>query len=140
VRRGVDVLPQDQPVLEREHVDSVPLDAPAVAGGGRRPLAHDESVSGVETASPEREVGGVLEDPRDVRPDLVALDALPGRVVLEDHPGSVEGDDRGHVVGVPRLVVALDRPLERRGGVPLVHVHEYRTGDVRVRQYIDVYR
>src|SRR5581483_9650773 len=37
-------------------------------------------------------------------------------VVLEDHAGGVQGNDRVDVVGVPRLVVALDHLPQRRGG------------------------
>ena len=81
------------------------------------------------------QVGVPLEDAGDVRADGVPLDAIPGGVVLEDHPGSVERDDRVHVVRVPGVVVALDRPLELVGGVAGIHAGEYR-----ILQGIDVYR
>ena len=66
----------------------------------------------------EPEVRVPLEDSGDVRTDGVALDAIAGRVVLEDHPGSMEREDRLHVMGVPGVVVALDRLLELGGGIP----------------------
>ncbi len=122
MRRGVDVLAQDQPVLEREDVDAVPLEPPALAvGRRRRPLADDEAVAHVRPAAAERQVGPVLEDAREVRRDLVAFDALPGRVVLEDHARRVQRDDRVHVVGVPGLVVAPDRAFELGRRVALAH-------------------
>ena len=94
-------------------------------GGGRvrGPLADDDAVAHVEPTAAEREVGPVLEDPRDVRPDVVALDPLARGVVLEDHPGSVQSHDRVDVVRVPGVVVALDQPLELGRGV---HAREYR--------------
>jgi len=128
VRRGIHVLAQDQAVLEREHVDPVPFDPlPAATRRRRRPLADDEAVTGVEAATRELQVRVPLEDPRDVRADRVALDAVAGRVVLEDHPRRVERHDRVDVVRVPGLVVAADRLLERRGSIAWVHPREYRT-------------
>ena len=94
---------------------------PSRRGSRRRPLADDDAVARVETAAAEGEVGPVLEDPRDVRADVVALHPLAGRVVLEHHPGRMERDDRVDVVRVPGVVVALDRPLELGRGVSLAH-------------------
>jgi hypothetical protein len=118
----VDVLAQNQPVLERENVDPVPLEPASVAVGGRgRPLADDEPVPRVETASPEGEIGPVRKDPTDVVADVVPFGPLAGGVVLEDHPRRVEGDDRVEIVRVPGLVVALDRSLELGGAVRRSH-------------------
>ena len=52
MRRRIDVLPRDLAVLEREDVDTVPLETLArlLAGRGGRPFAHDETVSRVEAA------------------------------------------------------------------------------------------
>ena len=128
MRGRVDVLAQDQAVPEREDVDPVPLDAAAfTVRRCRRPLADDEAVAGVEPAPREPKVGIPLEDPGDVRADVVALDTVAGGVVLEDHAGSVERDDRLDVLGVPGVVVALDRLLELGGGIPRIHAREYRT-------------
>src|SRR6188768_4175315 len=82
VRRRVHVLAEDQTVLEGEHVDPVPLD-PLSRAVRRRPLADDEAVADVQAAPGEPEIGTALEDPGDVRPDGVALDAIARRVVLE---------------------------------------------------------
>src|SRR5262245_63090073 len=87
VRGRVDVLAQDQAVLEREHVDPIPLDAPSFAiRRGRRPLADHETVPGVQTSPGEPQVRVALEDARDVQADGVALDPVAGGVVLEHHP------------------------------------------------------
>ena len=59
--RRVHVLAQDQAVLEREHVDPVPLEPPPFpVGRRRRPLADDEPVSRVETTPAERRRSGQL--------------------------------------------------------------------------------
>ena len=62
-----------------------------------------------------------------MRADVGALGAITGCVILEDHAGSVEREDRLDVVSVPRVVVALDRPLELGGLVPRIHAREYRS-------------
>ena len=109
--RGVDVLAQDQPVLEREDVDAVPLEA-AARRGPSRVAVHSLTTSPSRTYSrrPRNARSGQFSKmPRDVRADLVALDALTGRVVLEHHARRVQREDRVDVVGVPGGVVALDR-------------------------------
>src|SRR3954454_17903294 len=85
-RVRVDVLALDQAVLERHQVHAAPLDP--LAGrrgrviappqrvrvrGGRGPLLGDEPVAHVEPARREPDVGPALEDPRDVRTDVLAL-------------------------------------------------------------------
>src|SRR5205807_3519017 len=85
VRRRVDVLALDQAVLEREDVDPVPLEPPAVAGRLRRPLAHDETVARVQAPAREPQVWRVLEDAGDVVAYRLALRPLSGGVVLEHH-------------------------------------------------------
>ena len=60
----------------------------AVTGGRRRPLAHDEAVTHVETAVRGRRDPGVPEDRGDVLARGVAFGALAGGVVLEDEAGA----------------------------------------------------
>jgi hypothetical protein len=122
VRRGIDVFAQDQSVLERKQIDAVPLESSSASVGRRRgPFVDDEPVAHVQTPSAKAQVRPVLEDPLDVRGDIVALHALAGGVVLENHSRGVQSDDRRYVVGVPRLVVALDHSLELGWVVALVH-------------------
>src|SRR5207302_6429253 len=111
VRRRVDVLALDQAVLEREDVDSVPLEPPAVAGRLRRPLAHDETIARVQTPAREAQVRRVLEDAGDVAAYRLALRTLSGRVAFEHHVRRVQRDDRVDVLPVPGVVVAADAPL-----------------------------
>ena len=65
MRGRVDVLPQNQPVPEREDVDAVPL----LLAGRRRPLADREVVAGVEGARRETQRRVVAENLGDVIPD-----------------------------------------------------------------------
>ena len=100
-------------VLEGKDVDAVPLDPATVPGVAVAVHSLTTSaVARVQTASSKREVRAILEDPRDVRADVVSVHALARGVVLEDHSRSVEGEDRLDVVGVPGVVVALDGSLE----------------------------
>ena len=80
------------------------------------------------------QVGVALEDPGDVRADGIALDAVARGVVLEHHPGRVKRQDRRHVVGVPGVVVALDRLLELGGGIARIHGASIASQNIDVRR------
>src|SRR5262245_39731750 len=68
VRRGVDVLAEDQPALEGKDVDPVPFDSSTRTVRRRcRPLAHHEAVAGIEAPARELQVRAALEDAGDVR-------------------------------------------------------------------------
>ena len=96
-------------------------------GGGRRPLADHETFSRVELAAAKGQVGPFAKISGDVVTDVRALRELAGRVVLEHHAGRVERDDEVDVVRVPRVVVALDRPLELGGAPCRWHGAQYLT-------------
>src|SRR5262245_50678159 len=67
VRRGVDVLAEDQPAFEGEDVDPVPLHSLGRAvRRRRRPLADHEAVARIEPPTRELQVGIALEDAGDV--------------------------------------------------------------------------
>ena len=84
MRRRVDVLALDQAVLEREDVDSVPLEPPAVAGRLRRPLAHDETVARIQAPAREPQVRRVLEDARDVLAHRLAFGVAIWETMLQE--------------------------------------------------------
>src|SRR5262249_37750461 len=115
VRRGVDVLPLDQAVLEGKDVDSVPFDDAPVPLRLGRPLADDQPVGRVEAAGREGEGRGVPENPRDVVTGVGGVDAFVRGPVVEDEIGSVQRDDVVDVLSVPGVVVALDQTAQRLG-------------------------
>ena len=87
--------------------------------GRRRPLLDHEAVADVEAASRELISGHVLKiDPRRLRTSSPR--ALARGVVVEDHVRRVHRHDRVEVVGVPGLVVTVDRRFQRRGRIPML--------------------
>ena len=94
---------------------------PVTARRRRRPLADDEAVAGVEAPPREVQVRTPLEDPGDVRPDRIAIDAVSGRVVLEHHAGRVEAQNR---VDVPQSMPEYGKSNTHR---------EHRLADVPQR-------
>src|ERR1700719_238161 len=93
------------------------------------PLLHDEVLAHVQAARAELDVGPRLEDAPDVLERLLALGALAGGVVLEDHVRSVHRADALDVVGVPGVVVRVDRLAQRiRGRVRAAGGHAHDIG------------
>src|SRR3979490_1837047 len=54
VRRRIDVLPRDQAIPKREHIDAVPLELLTFALDGERPLTDREVVPRPKTTGAER--------------------------------------------------------------------------------------
>src|SRR2546421_1903004 len=121
MRGRVDVFALDQPVLEREHVDAVPLELPALALRASRPFADHEPFAHVQPPAGEAQARRVVEDAVEMLADGVSLDALVRGPVVEDEAGRVHRDDRVDVLPVPRVVVALDRLAESVRIVPVRH-------------------
>ncbi len=104
MRGRVDVLSCDQAITQREHVDPGPFPA----AGPRGPLTDREIVADPEVLRREAQIGIRGEDPGDVLADSFALGVLVRGVVLEHHPRRMQRADRVEILGVPRVVVALD--------------------------------
>ena len=107
--KGITSRPSQLDALAGRLGDEVAAAHRLGVGRGRGPFLDDQALADVEAAGREGDVGPGLEDRADVGAGLLAARRLARRVVVEDHVRRVHRHDRVEVVGVPGVVVAVDR-------------------------------